>query len=245
MIKFVELNSEGYILRGLHHEVKDAKGLLVLFHGFTGSIIENGFFFKTLCEELAKHNIATLRFDFMGSGMSDGHFNEMDFTTELKDFHNIMKYAVANKGDKELYVLGFSFGGAVAGYGVSEYNEEVDKLVLCAPAGNMRETTKAGLDNPNANWYDKENIDMGGYLINKKFVEKFQDVDLYQNIEHFTKPTIIVHGELDQVVPIEYGKKYQEKLKDCTFVEIPGSAHSYTTMKHRTQVIDNIVNFLK
>ena len=36
MIKFVETNSDGYTLRGILNEVESSKGLVIMFHGFTG-----------------------------------------------------------------------------------------------------------------------------------------------------------------------------------------------------------------
>ena len=41
MIKLVELKKE-YTLRGIYNEVENSKGIVVMFHGFTGHLNENG-----------------------------------------------------------------------------------------------------------------------------------------------------------------------------------------------------------
>ena len=158
MINYVEVKRDKYILRGLHTKADNEKGLLVMFHGFTGHMNENGYFFKKLAVELAEHNISSIRCDFMGSGMSDGTFDEMTFSTELEDARSIIEYALSIKGDIPLYVLGFSCGGAVSGIMSREYKEEIAKLVLCAPAGNMDRIARAHKINPNHIWYDEETI---------------------------------------------------------------------------------------
>ncbi|MBQ2892039.1 MAG: alpha/beta fold hydrolase [Bacilli bacterium] len=246
MINYIEIKSGKYILRGLHTKAENEKGLVVMFHGFTGHMNENGYFFKVLAEELAKVNVSSIRMDFMGSGMSDGHFDEMTFSTELEDARNILNHALEIKGDTPLYVLGFSCGGAVSAVMSREYKEKIAKLVLCAPAGNMDRLARARKINPAAIWYDEENIDMGGYLLNINFMDGFKNdnIDLYKDVETFQNPVLIVHGSNDQAVPIEFGRKYASLYPNCTFHEIEGSEHCFTRVPYRLRVNKLITEFL-
>lgn len=247
MIKYVEVKRDKYILRGLHTIAENETGLLVMFHGFTGHMTENGYFFKKLSLELQKVGVSTLRFDFMGSGMSDGEFHEMTFSTELEDARSIIEYALSIKKDTPLYVLGFSCGGAVAACMSREYKEKIAKLVLCAPAGNMNLLGEARLHNPNMIWYDDNNVDMGGYLLSKDFMLGFQKdhIDLYKDVDKFKNPVLICHGTEDKSVPIEYGIKYSNTYPNATFKAIEGSEHCFTRMQYRAIVNEYIVNFLK
>ena len=69
------LKVKNYILRGLFSKPDDSyDNIVVMFHGFTGHKNENGYLFKQLTETLVASNFATLRYDFMGSGESDGKF---------------------------------------------------------------------------------------------------------------------------------------------------------------------------
>ena len=47
-MRCVETTNKGYVLRGLLEEVESSKGLVVMFHGFTGHMNENGYLFKEL-----------------------------------------------------------------------------------------------------------------------------------------------------------------------------------------------------
>lgn len=245
MISYVEVKRDKYILRGLKNTPKDVKGVLVMFHGFTGHLNENGYFFKKLAEDLLEIGIETYRFDFMGSGMSDGEFKDMTFFTEVEDAKSILDYVIKENPDKKIYALGFSCGGAVLGLIAAKYQDKLSKIILCSPAGDMDKIGDSYLNNPHVIWYDENNIDMGGYLMSKKFIDTLKGVDLYETIHEFKKPVLITHGELDMSVPIEYGMRYRDLLENVDFHIIKGSSHCYTKMEYRKEVNQAIIDFLK
>jgi pimeloyl-ACP methyl ester carboxylesterase len=245
MIKFAETISDGYTLRGILNEVENSKGLVVMFHGFTGHMNENGYLFKELSTQLAEHGFSSIRFDYRGNGISDGRFNEMTFDTVLADARNIVKYAKSLNINEKLIILGFSMGGAAASMVAKEFEEDLEKLVLLAPAASMM-TSVVGRyrNNPNVIWYDENNIDMGGYLMSKAFIDSFDDLDLYQNT-NLNVPVIIIHGEKDMAVPVEYGKKYSELYPNCEFYMVPESEHCFQRMCRREFVNSHIIEFLE
>lgn len=245
MIEFASVVRNGYVLRGLYTKAENPKAIVVMFHGFTGHCNEHGFMFKELAELMAKVNVSSLRFDFMGSGMSDGHFEEMTFFTELEDAKTIVDYAISIKGDLPLYVLGYSMGGAVAGNISAIYKEKIDKLILISPAGHMAESAKRHVYDDNLKKYNDDTVDMGGYLMGKAFADTFIDYDLYQGIENFKGQALIVHGELDKAVPISYGIRYKEKYPNAQMVIVPGGDHGYNSMALRKVLNDAVINFVK
>jgi pimeloyl-ACP methyl ester carboxylesterase len=242
-MRCVETTNKGYVLRGLLEEVESSKGLVVMFHGFTGHMNENGYLFKVLSDELAKNGFSSLRYDFMGSGISDGYFKDMTFRTELKDAINIIEHAMEIKKDQPLIVLGFSMGGAVAGCMSSHFQNKIDKLILAAPAGCMDEHARAYFER-STRWVDDRNIDMGGYLMCYDFADSFEGLDLFGGIENFTNPVFIIHGEADQSVPIEYGRKYASIYKNASFHQVNGASHCFTDILHRKEFNEEIIKFL-
>lgn len=243
MIKQVEINSHGYILRGLHHQVENPKGIVVMFHGFTGHKNENGYLFKQLSYTLNKNNYDAIRFDFMGSGDSDGEFWEMDYSTELRDARCILDYAKQINRGEELILIGFSYGGLIASRISLEYKEDLTKLILLAPAANMPSLAKNLFSIPER-YIDENTIDMGGYTMVKSFIESFKDLAPYDNCETFTKPVLIVHGGSDKSVPLERSKGYAEKYSDCKYVIIPNSEHCFQSVNQRQALHQEIIEFL-
>ncbi len=242
-IEMRELNSNGYTLRGLFSTPDDGfKTITVLLHGFTGHMNENGFLFKQLTKTLTDIGIATLRYDFMGSGISDGDFTDFTFFTEIEDARNIIKEAYKLNGNKKINLLGFSMGGAVATRVSLEMQEYIDKMVLLAPAGSMPEIINARFANvPKDIDFD---LDMGGYYISYKIRNTFNGYDMYKDIETFTKPVLIVQGTKDQSVLPEYSKRYDNLYPDSRYHLIEGAEHCFTRVEYRKQVNELVKEFL-
>lgn len=243
-IIYQELEVNGFILRGLLTKPENAfKNIVVMLHGYTGHKNENGYLFKQLSIELAQLGYASLRFDFMGSGDSDGTYEDMTFLTELEDARHIIEKALELNDQKPIILLGFSMGGAVASRVSLEYENKLEKLILMSPAGCMADHAKRTFT---VNHVDENgNVDLGGYYINKRFLESFDNIDMYQGIERFLKPVLIVHGGADQSVPIVYGKKYHELYPNSKFYEISDAPHCYTKVPFRKQVNEIVEDFIK
>src|SRR5690242_9112874 len=76
-------------LRGVLHQpaegVPGPAPAVVFFHGFTGNRMESHWMFVRCSRALAEAGVASLRFDFYGSGESDGEFRQMTLTGEIAD----------------------------------------------------------------------------------------------------------------------------------------------------------------
>lgn len=242
-IKYQEISTKNGVLRGLLTTPDNAyENLIVMFHGYTGHKNENGFLFKQITNRCVEKGFATIRFDFLGSGDSDGDFKDMTFLNEVEDGRNILNYALELNNNKPIILLGFSMGGAVAGYLCHEYQEKIEKLILLSPAGCMNLLAKNTFTLNTVN--EDGNVDLGGFYLNKAFLNGFENVDLYKNVDKFNKPTLIVHGEKDQAVPIEYGRKYANLIPNAEFHMISESPHCYTKISYRLEVQEYIIKFL-
>ena len=87
---FVEFpNRAGKTLRGMMHRPAGARHRRVpavtMFHGFTGNRMESHWIFVKCSRALAQAGIASLRFDFYGSGESAGDFREVTLRGEIAD----------------------------------------------------------------------------------------------------------------------------------------------------------------
>ncbi len=233
----------GYTLRGLFSKPENEfRGIVVMFHGFTGHKNEHGYLFKQLTKTLVDDNYATLRYDFRGNGESDGEFTDYTFLSEIDDGIEIVKEAYILNGKKPIILLGFSMGGAIASRVSLQLEELIEKLILISPAGNMPEIINSRFATRQID--NNGNIDMGGYYMNIAIKKELENYDMYKDIELFTKPVLIFQGKADTSVPPSYSKKYHDLYKVSQYYLIEGAEHGYAKVEYRKIINKKILEFL-
>jgi dienelactone hydrolase len=119
METFVQFrNQKGQWLRGMMHRAAGTTGRrlgpgVIFFHGFTGDRMESHWIFVKCARALAQAGIASLRFDFYGSGESDGDFREVTLRGEISDARVAVEFFRRQKGidPQRVGLLGISLGG--------------------------------------------------------------------------------------------------------------------------------------
>jgi uncharacterized protein len=267
MQKAVEIQSNGLTLRGMLHVPDDIKGKIpvaCIFHGFTGNKMEPHFIFVKLSRMLEKKGIASVRFDFSGSGESDGEFADMTISKELIDAKNILDYVKAlDFVDKsKIGVVGLSMGGAVASMLAGDCSDEVASLCLWAPAGVMatlaieymnQHMAKAASANSTTDTINSTNLDhtpesfdIGGLLLGRGFVEDIVKVDIYEKASHYDKNVLILHGDKDATVPLSASEKYLEVYGTKSALHIiEGADHTFNKKVWEDEVLDFTLGFLE
>lgn len=243
-VSYNELTVNGYIIRGLFSTPDNGeyKSVAVFLHGYTGHKNETSFLFKQLCARFVENGIATLRYDYYGSGDSDGEFHNQTFTTARNDAKAAINEGVRLNGGKKIILCGFSMGGAVAARMSIEKSDCIEKLVLISPAGCMLNILTTTFKTRQI--AENNCIDLGGYYVSKDFLDSLMGVEFYEGLENFKEPVLIVQGEEDISVKPEVSKKYTEYYTNCEYVLIPGAGHGYNSVPIRRQIQENIVDFL-
>ena len=68
-------------------------------------------------------------------------------------------------------------------------------------------------------------------------------MDPYKAVEAYHRPVLIVHGDADAVVPIEYSRRAVKLYKNARLVEIPKAGHGFSGKDFKCS-LDNIRQFL-
>ena len=245
----VEIKREGRTLRGLLEGTAALHNdhVAILMHGFLGDRGNHpGKLLYDLSHALNDAGIPTLRFDFAGCGESDGNFAEMTVLSELLDGMAIIDYARTTLGAKEIDLVGHSQGGVVASMLAGYYRDVIAKLVLLAPAATLKDDALKG--ECQGSKYDPNQIPLTvpvhGQAVSGQYFRTAQLLPIYETAQHFAGPTLIIHGEDDQVVSPEAARKYNVILPQSKLYLMPGEGHLLEGPK-LAEILQTVTTFLQ
>jgi len=76
-------------------------------------------------------------------------------------------------------------------------------------------------------------------------IAAFSATDFRSDLDAFNVPTLVIHGDDDQVVPFEVGGKASaERIKNATLIVYPGAPHGITDT-HKQQLCDDLLAFVR
>ncbi|MDT6980648.1 alpha/beta fold hydrolase [Levilactobacillus zymae] len=207
--------------------------LAILMHGFTSNrgMTPDQLLYQ-LSNQLVAHQIATLRFDFNGHGQSDGRFQDMTVVNEIADAEAILRYARHLPTSHHLYLMGHSQGGVVASMLAGLYPEDVQHVVLMAPAATLKTDAQRGV--LQGVTYDPHHvpdtvpITLGEHLaVGGAYIRSAQVLPIYEVAQRYTGPVTLLHGDQDQVVALQASEHYRDVYPNATLHVLPGADHGF------------------
>ncbi len=203
---------------------------VIFCHGFTGNHIEPHFIFRRAADALIQENIGSIRFDFRGSGDSDGEFKDMTVRTELEDVKRVYNYALSLPwvSSSRIGLLGFSMGGTITAFFAGENPESVKTICFWAPALKNVEvfTSHSGDSQEEKRLFKEGFMDVGGLTISMDFIKTITSKNSLDELENFKGKITIIHGTEDESVPYEMSKEISEK-KGYKLYTINGANHTF------------------
>jgi pimeloyl-ACP methyl ester carboxylesterase len=251
--KAIELNYNGLTLRGMEHVpvgATDGIPAVVFYHGFTGTSIEPHRMFVKICRALERVGIASFRFDFSGSGESDGDFEDMTLSGEVAEAHAIFDLVKADPriDATRISVAGLSMGGLVASLVAGDRPDDVYRLALLAPAGGQIQDLVLNLLKDSGVDFHvySEFIDYLGNLVSRRFVEELSNFNVYQRASYYNGPVLIIHGTEDSIVPASVVTEYRDQAyggrAKVHFIE--GGDHTFDKHVSEAELIETLVAYL-
>ncbi|MBI2547425.1 MAG: alpha/beta fold hydrolase [Candidatus Aenigmarchaeota archaeon] len=243
----VTFKNQGQKIKGiLHIPNRKTKSAIIIAHGFTGykrevQIVNCA---RKLCEE----GFAVLRFDFRGTGGSDGLFRNMTISGEVSDLEKAISF-VKNVGYRKIGLVGHSLGGSVV---ILVEKKDIAAICLWAPTitpkriftklfgkkiGKVESSGRAPMS-----WEGKGiEFIMGKPLWNEV---KNNFPDLTNNLSDIDIPKTVVCGSKDWEI---FYQGIHRVLKDPTnnIKIIKGGDHTFSKYEHEKQLIDYTVNWFK
>jgi pimeloyl-ACP methyl ester carboxylesterase len=241
MEKLIAFRNQGQRLYGMLHlpDSVVTTPAVVLCHGFTGSRMEAHFLFVKMARDLAAHGIAALRFDFRGSGESEGRFQDMTIGGEISDAVAALRWLRRQRGiaPARLGLLGLSLGGCVSACVAGQHPQIVKALALWSAAAHPEHFWNADAERA---LEGREVVDWGGNLIGRAFLEEAKAgvIRPLAEIARYPGSVLIVHGEKDAAVPLGHAQEYTAAVPGRKEVHIiAGADHVYSSFPWESEVI--------
>ena len=194
--------SDGARLNALYFPGKEAKGLILYYHGNAGNLDRWG----KIVSYFPPQGYAVVVMDYRGYGKSRGKRTEAALRQDALLFYRhaqSMGYT-----DENIIVYGRSLGASLATYVASRNNPS--QLILETPFFNLIDVAQHRFP----------------FLpVGKLLKYRFPSDEFIQSVHC---PVTIFHGTEDQVVPIESGRRLFEAIKNnpARFYTIDGGKHN-------------------
>lgn len=247
MERAIRFRNEGLTLHGMLHAPDGGPSPCVVFcHGFTGHRIEAHCLFVKCARALCDAEIAALRFDFRGSGESEGHFEDMTIPGEISDALAALEFARQRPevDPQRVGLLGLSLGGCVAACAATR-DGGVNALCLWAAVSDP-----SGLKAMGDMELFRRNgrLDLDGNVIGRAFVETLDSVDPLTDVGRFVGSVVIVHGSKDDTVMPDHAQRYRQAARSAASVEVhivEGAGHVFSSERWEKEVIERTVGFFQ
>lgn len=198
---------------------------VIFSHGFGGTHAVG----STYAEALAEKGYVVYCFDFCGGSpgsRSDGSTLEMSLFTEQADLEAVisMVQQLDYVESDNLFLMGSSQGGAVSAITGAAHPEEIRGMVLLYPAFVM-------VDAANSLFESAEQIPETYYFmwmnVGRAYFEPLLDYDIYGAIAAYDRDVLLIHGDADSIVPLEYSQRALQAYPSAELEVIPGAGHGF------------------
>ena len=199
--------------------------IVIAAHGFNGTHHFGRSYFKMLNEM----GYMCYTFDFPCGGIesrTDNNTVKMSVTDEQKALEDIVRHfkSRSDVDKKNIVLLGSSQGGLIAALTAANMQKDISKLILEFPAFCLP-------DNWNSRYPQLSDIPdttrVWRVPIGRQFFLELRNMNPYKAVKAYRRPVLIIHGDADHVVPIDYSLRALELYKDARLLEIPNAGHGF------------------
>ena len=215
----------------------------------------------SFARKMAEWGYAAFTFDFCGGSCcskSDGKTSDMTVESQIQDLTSVVEYVSSlDYIDRdELVLLGAGFGGLISSLVAVRLKTPIKKLILffptfCVPddarSGQIM-TTRFDPDNP------PEIIECGHMKLGRRYIVEAQKVNVIKELEQYSGPVCIIHGDRDSLVDIQYSKDAMQIFRansrdkadtlNKQLFTISGATHGFNKM-HEYYAMNIVEQFLQ
>ena len=233
--EWVVIENLGQQIFGILHRPVQVQNppVVVILHGFASCKQGSNRCYIKLAESFAKAGIAALRFDFRGSGDSEGALSALSFEDLLSDALAVLEEVKGFQGvdHERIGLFGASLGGSIAVLSANQF-QKIKAMALWAPVASGELWYRDFLTRyPEFIQVDPTKVfsNYRGIELNPLFREQFGRMSAYKTIEHLPHlPILHMHGEKDDTVTIAHQEAFRLACPgaNARFLKYPDDQHS-------------------
>lgn len=207
------------------------KPWFIICHGLPGQRMGPGYLFVKISRHLSANGCSSARFDFCGSGESEGFFHDMSISTMQEDLVAVTLKIKKQFTPGPMILVGHSLGGMIASLCTDQI--QPDGLVLISPVGNPAQIANKKKDlfksGPNSEGF----FEYGPHEMNIDGFSSMLSLDPVNYItQHFKGQLLVVQGSTDHSIPVEESKLYVDAAQKSGIVTdyhlLNGADHNYS-----------------
>ena len=240
-------NQWGENLAGTLHIPKTSEGRgVVLGHCFTCS--RHTGILRQLADDLSREGFICLRFDFSGNGQSDGDFAASTYSKQISEMQTAVEL-LKGRGADWIGVAGHSMGGLISFLTGIRTDSIKAVCALASRLTGIRAThflsreQQSTLKHTGEVFFSSRGRSLkltGAFFAD---ADNFNPVDL---IKTFHKPLLVVHGDMDEIIPVEEAYKVKDLSSERVDLAIvPNADHMFSQEEDRRDISQIAVSWFK
>lgn len=221
--------------------VKERRPAIVYMHGFTGTKTGDNRMGVNLARALCQEGYVVIRFDYIGSGESEGEFDsDTHFSGWIEDAHQVLAWArtLPQVEPQRLGIIGHSLGGALVTY-IAAQVPSIKAVCALAPVTYLEDNFKQVIIGPER-WAQALKGETIRHFYNKKyalkplFIQDLLQYDTLQAARKVSQPFLIIHGRKDEAVPAAHSHDLLNHLeaKDKHLQILADEEHLFSPSVH-------------
>ncbi len=224
----------GLIMRGYHMRA-NLDTVVIVVHGIGGNKLGHKYIFKQYADSLAVNEISSIRVDFIGSGESDGKFNQTTHSSQVDQVAKLVAYA-KTLGYKRV-ILSSTTIGCYSLWHYANNDDSIEQIINWNPITDFKKYKSDQLASEN-NGY----IDMQGLYLSSEYISDLKQLE--EDIPKLSCNVTLIQGEDD----------YEYHTEDCRniartrkweYISIPGANHLFEGNEARESLFLSSINAIK
>jgi len=240
-------NNFGEKLAGTFHAPpEDSRRGIILGHCFTCS--RHTRILRDVSSALVAGGFKVLRFDFSGNGQSEGNFSESSYSKQIAEMNSAASFMSA-EGVSWLGLAGHSMGAMVALLAAAEMDKVRAVCTLAAKASALH-TSRILSESQLQELQSTGRVHFASRGRNLELTEAFfadaTNYELSNLLPSLLQPWLIVHGDQDEIIPVEDAHRLQQcRPVNTELAIIKGADHMFSQDKQRQEVTELVVDWFK